>query len=140
MIDHTHAPRTNDRVRVFVTTPASDCVSGFRIFSDDDLPPIEPGRFRTIFRHLAVAPISAASVRSNDDNDVTDVYPFCPNGSRDGIAALCSDDGRFLAMMPHPERCFLSWQWPWMPSQLQGEGNVGPWLKMFQNAKTFVDN
>mmetsp|Transcript_6895 Transcript_6895/g.13751 ORF Transcript_6895/g.13751 Transcript_6895/m.13751 type:complete len:1317 (+) Transcript_6895:84-4034(+) len=76
----------------------------------------------------------------NDDNDVTDVYPFCPNGSRDGIAALCSDDGRFLAMMPHPERCFLSWQWPWMPSQLQGEGNVGPWLKMFQNAKTFVDN
>lgn len=23
-----------------------------------------------------------------------------------GIAAICSPDGRHLAMMPHPERCF----------------------------------
>ncbi|KAI7838801.1 hypothetical protein COHA_007416 [Chlorella ohadii] len=43
----------------------------------------------------------------------TEQYPFNPNGSPEGIAALCSPDGRHLAMMPHPERCFLMWQNPW---------------------------
>eukprot|EP00518_Triparma_eleuthera_P019398 CAMPEP_0197563318 /NCGR_PEP_ID=MMETSP1320-20131121/28510_1 /TAXON_ID=91990 /ORGANISM="Bolidomonas sp., Strain RCC2347" /LENGTH=1302 /DNA_ID=CAMNT_0043125113 /DNA_START=89 /DNA_END=3994 /DNA_ORIENTATION=+ len=72
----------------------------------------------------------------NDDAETTDVYPFCPNGSRDGIAGMCSEDGRFLAMMPHPERCFLSWQWPHLPKGWEKEGDdvSGPWLKMFQNA------
>jgi CobB/CobQ-like glutamine amidotransferase domain len=35
----------------------------------------------------------------------TEAYPANPNGSPHGIAALCSADGRHLAMMPHPERC-----------------------------------
>jgi phosphoribosylformylglycinamidine synthase len=38
----------------------------------------------------------------DDANEATEVYPFNPNGSVDGIAALCSPDGRHLAMMPHP--------------------------------------
>lgn len=46
----------------------------------------------------------------DDSNTPTEAYPFNPNGSPDGIAALCSEDGRHLAMMPHPERCFLTWQ------------------------------
>lgn len=77
----------------------------------------------------------------NDDNEITDAYPFCPNGSRDGIAAVCSDDGRFTAMMPHPERCFLSWQWPYMPKEWQEEDTLaGPWMQMFQNAREFAAN
>jgi hypothetical protein len=48
----------------------------------------------------------------------TEQYPFNPNGSPSGIAALCSHDGRHLAMMPHPERCFLTWQQPWYPQDL----------------------
>jgi len=76
----------------------------------------------------------------NDDAVETSDYPFCPNGSRDGIAAMCSDDGRFLAMMPHPERCFLEWQWPHMVDGLRSDGdNAGPWLKMFQNARVFCE-
>ncbi len=78
----------------------------------------------------------------DDDNNPTAQYPFCPNGSRDGIAAMSSEDGRFLAMMPHPERCFLSWQWPWMPSNSDwkdGDGEAGAWLKMFQNARDFCN-
>lgn len=38
----------------------------------------------------------------DDAGAPTEVYPFNPNGSVDGIAALCSPDGRHLAMMPHP--------------------------------------
>ncbi|BDA47656.1 Phosphoribosylformylglycinamidine synthase [Coccomyxa sp. Obi] len=66
----------------------------------------------------------------------TEAYPFNPNGSPDGIAALTSPDGRHLALMPHPERCFLTWQNPWYPKDtgLQPEG-PSPWLKLFQNAR-----
>jgi len=75
----------------------------------------------------------------NDSNEITEAYPFNPNGSPDGMAALCSEDGRHLAMMPHPERVFTTWQWPWMPEEWS-EYKVGPWLKMFQNAREFCDN
>ncbi len=74
----------------------------------------------------------------NDSNEVTQEYPFNPNGSPDGIAALCSEDGRHLAMMPHPERVFTTWQWPWTPEEWK-DFKVGPWLKMFQNAREFCD-
>ncbi|RZC92248.1 hypothetical protein C5167_026880 [Papaver somniferum] len=51
----------------------------------------------------------------DDSGGITEVYPFNPNGSPLGVAAICSKDGRHLAMMPHPERCFLMWQFPWYP-------------------------
>jgi len=69
----------------------------------------------------------------------TEVYPFNPNGSALGITALCSPDGRHIAMMPHPERVFLKWQWGWMPEDLQSTLKASPWLRMFQNARTWCD-
>ncbi|XP_047325227.1 probable phosphoribosylformylglycinamidine synthase, chloroplastic/mitochondrial [Impatiens glandulifera] len=72
----------------------------------------------------------------DDDGIVTETYPFNMNGSPLGIAALCSPDGRHLAMMPHPERCFLTWQFPWYPKNLNlDKKGPSPWLKMFQNAR-----
>ena len=68
---------------------------------------------------------------------MTEAYPFNPNGSPLGIAALCSDDGRHLAMMPHPERVFLKWQLPWMPPAWDAL-QASPWLKLFQNAFEFA--
>jgi len=67
--------------------------------------------------------------------NVTRTYPFNPNGSIEGIAALCSLNGRHLAMMPHPERTFLKWQWPWMPKDSEENLEASPWLKLFQNAR-----
>jgi phosphoribosylformylglycinamidine synthase len=70
----------------------------------------------------------------------TTVYPFNPNGSQDGIAALCSPDGRHLAMMPHPERCFMMWQNPWFPQDVGlGAKDPGPWLRLFQNAREWCE-
>ena len=72
----------------------------------------------------------------DDANNVTEVYPFNPNGSPLGIAALCSPNGRHLALMPHPERSFLMWQYPWYPKEWQVEkSGPSPWLRMFQNAR-----
>jgi phosphoribosylformylglycinamidine synthase len=75
----------------------------------------------------------------DDNNEVTAKYPFNPNGSTAGIAALCSEDGRHLAIMPHPERTFLKWQWPWMPGDWQKNLKASPWLKMFQNARQWCN-
>lgn len=78
-----------------------------------------------------------APLRYCDDcNNITEFYPFNPNGSPFGVAALCSPDGRHLAMMPHPERCFMMWQFPWFPKEWETEKkSPSPWLRMFQNAR-----
>lgn len=75
----------------------------------------------------------------NDDGVPTQEYPFNPNGSRNAIAALCSDDGRHLALMPHPERAFRMFQLPWVPAQWKQELKASPWMRLFQNARTFCD-
>ncbi len=66
----------------------------------------------------------------------TEVYPYNPNGSPGGSAGLCSRDGRWTAVMPHPERVFRTWQWPWMPASWTSL-EASPWLRMFQNARTW---
>jgi phosphoribosylformylglycinamidine synthase len=74
-------------------------------------------------------------IRFVDDNgEFTETYPFNPNGSPSGMTAICSADGRHIAMMPHPERTFLKWQWPYMPEKWKKNLEASPWLKMFQNA------
>jgi phosphoribosylformylglycinamidine synthase len=75
----------------------------------------------------------------DDDGECTETYPLNPNGSPLGITALCSSDGRHLAMMPHPERTFLKWQWPYMPKEWKETLLVSPWLRMFQNAREWCE-
>lgn len=82
--------------------------------------------------HSNLAPVRYC----NDDGNETEQYPFNLNGSPLGVAAICSPDGRHLAMMPHPERCFLMWQFPWYPKHWNvDKKGPSPWLKMFQNAR-----
>ncbi len=69
----------------------------------------------------------------DDDGNSTEQYPFNPNGSIEGIAGLCSADGRHLALMPHPERVFLPWQAHYLPEEMKGL-LVSPWMQMFRNA------
>ncbi len=76
----------------------------------------------------------------DDEAQVTEKYPFNPNGSPMGITALCSPDGRHLAMMPHPERSFLKWQWAYQPEDWKkAKDQTSPWLKMFQNAREWCE-
>jgi phosphoribosylformylglycinamidine synthase len=75
----------------------------------------------------------------DDDHQPTEKYRFNPNGSPSGINAFCSPDGRHLAMMPHPERSFLLWQWPWIPEEWKTGKWAAPWLKLFQNAREWCE-
>ena len=88
-----------------------------------------------------VESLSLAPVRYVDDRRrPTMSYPFNPNGSANGIAALCSSDGRHLAIMPHPERTFLKWQWGFMPEKWKQSMKASPWLRIFQNAREWCGN
>ena len=73
------------------------------------------------------------------DGKISQSYPFNPNGSPFGMTGLCTPDGRHLAMMPHPERAFLKWQWAWMPGDLNDKLKASPWIRMFQNAREWCD-
>lgn len=67
----------------------------------------------------------------------TESYPLNPNGSPGGLTGLTTLDGRATIMMPHPERAFRAVQLSWKPQGLF-KGEEGPWLRMFQNARTFA--
>ncbi len=59
-------------------------------------------------------------------------YPANPNGSPEGIAGVCSTDGRHLAMMPHPERCLRPWNWA---HYTENGHTVTPWIELFINGR-----
>lgn len=65
------------------------------------------------------------------------VYPANPNGSDFNTAAICSKDGRHLAMMPHLERSIYPWQWALYPDDVKHE--VSPWIEAFVNAKKWIE-
>ena len=64
-------------------------------------------------------------------------YPGNPNGSHYAAAAICSGDGRHLAMMPHLERAFKPWQWANYPSERKDD-EVTPWIQAFVNARNWI--
>ena len=65
-------------------------------------------------------------------------YPGNPNGSDYNTAAICSADGRHLAMMPHPERAIFPWQNAWYPTDRNND-EVTPWIEAFVNARKWID-
>ena len=65
-------------------------------------------------------------------------YPGNPNGSNYNTAALCSEDGRHLVMMPHLERAFKPWHWPYYPAGRKFD-EVAPWIEAFVNARKWIE-
>jgi phosphoribosylformylglycinamidine synthase len=66
----------------------------------------------------------------------TESYPFNPNGSAGGLTGVTTADGRFTALMPHPERVFRNVQ---MSHRAAGDiGAPSPWMRMFHNARVWL--
>jgi phosphoribosylformylglycinamidine synthase len=77
-----------------------------------------------------------AAMRFTDNHgQPTEAYPFNPNGSPGGLTAVTTADGRFTALMPHPERVFRNVQMSWT-SGLVSEAS--PWLQLWRNARRWV--
>jgi phosphoribosylformylglycinamidine synthase len=67
--------------------------------------------------------------------NVTENYPFNPNGSPGGVTGLCNSDGRVSIMMPHPERVFRAAQMSWRPSEWDQDSG---WMRLFRNARVWL--
>ena len=66
------------------------------------------------FKYRGNADKAIAAMRFVDNSGAaTEAYPFNPNGSPGGLTAVTTADGRFTAMMPHPERVFRNIQMSW---------------------------
>lgn len=64
-------------------------------------------------------------------------YPGNPNGSDFNAAAICSKDGRHLAMMPHLERAFRPWLCADYPAERKLD-EITPWMEAFVNAREWI--
>ncbi|MBI5717050.1 MAG: phosphoribosylformylglycinamidine synthase [Burkholderiales bacterium] len=66
----------------------------------------------------------------------TERYPYNPNGSPGGLTGVTTEDGRFTALMPHPERVFRNVQ---MSYRAGGDISApSPWMRMFHNARRWL--
>jgi phosphoribosylformylglycinamidine synthase len=88
------------------------------------------------FKHRGNAAKAIAAMRFTDNHGAaTEAYPFNPNGSPGGLTAVTTADGRFTAMMPHPERVFRNIQLSWTD---QDRDAFSPWMQLWENARKWV--
>jgi phosphoribosylformylglycinamidine synthase len=72
----------------------------------------------------------------NDKGNPTMEYPFNPNGALNSIGGICSEDGKILGLMPHPE-CNVKWNHhpDWNDEAKKG----GECLEIFKNAVKYFE-
>jgi phosphoribosylformylglycinamidine synthase len=88
------------------------------------------------FKHRGNADQAIAAMRFTDNfGAATEAYPFNPNGSPGGLTAVTTADGRFTAMMPHPERVFRNIQMSWTQGDPQ---SFSAWMQLWVNARKWV--
>ena len=83
--------------------------------------------------------VSPAMRFVDNHGHATERYPFNPNGSAGGLTAVTTVDGRFTAMMPHPERVFRNVQMSW--TNLEATGGLdalSPWMQVWRNARKWI--
>jgi phosphoribosylformylglycinamidine synthase len=88
------------------------------------------------FRHRGNPAQAIAAMRFVDNSGAaTEQYPFNPNGSPGGLTSVTTADGRFTAMMPHPERVFRNIQMSWTSGSAS---DLSPWMRIWRNARRWV--
>ena len=88
------------------------------------------------FKYRENAERAIAAMRFVDHTGApTEAYPFNPNGSPGGLTGVTTADGRFTAMMPHPERVFRNIQMSWTDG---ASDTLSPWMRIWRNARQWV--
>ncbi|GAB2473183.1 phosphoribosylformylglycinamidine synthase [Comamonas humi] len=88
------------------------------------------------FKYRGNAGKAIAAMRYVDNHGKpTEQYPFNPNGSAGGLTAVTTADGRFTAMMPHPERVFRNVQMSWTSGD---QSEFSPWMRVWRNARKWL--
>jgi phosphoribosylformylglycinamidine synthase len=92
------------------------------------------------YKHRGNPAQAIAAMRFVDNHgNATEAYPFNPNGSPRGLTGVTTADGRFTAMMPHPERVFRNIQMSWTDlAKTGGQDALSPWMQLWRNARKWV--
>ncbi|WP_313336866.1 phosphoribosylformylglycinamidine synthase subunit PurQ, partial [Comamonas sp.] len=97
---------------------------------------VAPGEGNANFLFRGNADTVIAAMRYVDNHgQATEQYPFNPNGSAGGLTAVTTADGRFTAMMPHPERVFRNVQMSWTAGDRSA---LSPWMRVWRNARHWL--
>ncbi len=145
---------TNARYRDLWTTVRDDSAQGICAWTDPDSVGVAPlpiahgeGRFYCSPETLNQLKQSNQIVfrySHKDGNKATGENN--PNGSLDDIAGICDQSGRFLGMMPHPERAIYTMQNPEYTKirEIANRGNMKlpehtVWMNLFRNAVKYFD-
>lgn len=88
------------------------------------------------FRHRGDPARAIGAMRYVDHHGAaTERYPFNPNGSPGGLTAVTTPDGRFTALMPHPERVYRNVLMSWTDQDVSAPSG---WTRLWQNARRWV--
>ena len=92
------------------------------------------------FKHRGNRDAAIGAMRYVDNTGApTEAYPYNPNGSPSGLTGVTTADGRFTAMMPHPERVFRNIQMSWTDAERSGGLEAySPWMRIWRNARRWV--
>lgn len=66
-------------------------------------------------------------------------YPWCPNGSTDGIAGICNSMGNVMGLMPHPERAFFKFLSPDWTRRKEDPTFFGDGWAIFESALRYIE-
>jgi len=72
----------------------------------------------------------------NNQGEVTERYPYNPNGSAHGVTGITTSSGRVPIMMPHPERVLRAVTNSWYPKNWDEDA---PTTRMFRNARKWIN-
>lgn len=124
--------------------PASPCVFTKDI---DSIPlPIRHGEgcfaveSAELLAELEEKNLVALRYANPNTGEVTDEFPYNPNGSINSIAAICDPTGRIFGLMPHPEAYLSPFNHPhWQRQKLDGTlPKQGLGQQIFTNAVKYA--
>lgn len=144
---------TNARYRDLWTTVRDDSRTGYCAWTDPDhigraeIPIAHgEGRFHCSDDTLHRLKKNCQVVFRYSHADGSPAQGDNPNGSLDDIAGICDQSGRFLGMMPHPERAIYTVQHPQhtkLRYVAERSGVELPettvWMRLFRNAVKYFD-
>lgn len=96
--------------------------------------------FADFSQHGNIAQATVAMRYVDHHGQITETYPYNPNGSPHGITSVTTSDGRFTVLMPHAERVFRTVQQSYSAERFKRHRarEASPWLRMFHNARVWV--
>ncbi len=125
----------------------SDRTAFTKFMNKDDIMPVPiahgEGRFTTKEKGLLEKLKEKGQIvfrYCDSGGNTVDEFPVNPNGSLNGIAAICNPDGNVMSIMPHPERASWNRQVPGFEGRPFKEMDAdGPGRKIFHSMKEYIE-